>query len=250
MTVDPLSEESVRTAVHEAFSRFAPSAEIDSFQSDVRSGAHRLRATRWISGAVVSVALLGGALFASAAIGRAPSRQSAPVAVVPAPPQCPSDMNTAHSNTAGRMQAGSDKSLVPGHPVIGAYCDYVSTVTGPLRSSTSLKKSGMLSGPGFTTVLNAVRTKLVVGQVSCAPSLTGEHLLLVFRYASGPDVTVSLNLHGCPGVSNGAVRGMFAPAGQTPSALAALGVDPGAAVSPSSGPTPESTLLGKPSTTP
>ncbi|MBS2536057.1 hypothetical protein KGQ20_25165 [Catenulispora sp. NF23] len=84
------------------------------------------------------------------------------------------------------------------------------------------------SGPDFTTILSLMRKKLTFGLVSCASSLTGEHLILVFRYASGPDVTVALNLHGCPGVSNGAVSGMFAPAGQIPPALAALGVDPAA----------------------
>lgn len=248
MTANPLSEESVRTAVHETFSRFVPTTDIASFQSDVLSGARRLRATRWISGAAVGVVVLGGAVFASAAIGRGSGRQSA--SVVAAPPQCPTDLNAARSNTSAHMQDGANKSLVPGHPVIGVYCDYVSTVTAPLVSSTSLKKSGTLSGPDFTTVLSAVRTKLVVGEVSCAPSLTGEHLLVVFRYASGPDVTVSLDLRGCPGVSNGAVSGMFAPAGQTPPALAALGVDPGATSSPSGGQTPGSTSLGEPSTAP
>lgn len=188
----------------------------------------------------VGVVVLGGAVFASAAIGRGPSRQSA--AVVAAPPQCPADLNAAHADTSGHTQHGSNNSLVPGHPVIGAYCDYVSTATAPLRSSISLKKSGTLSGPDFTTILSAVRTKLVVGEVSCAPTLTGEHLLVVFRYASGPDVTVSLDLRGCPAVGNGSVSGMFAPAGQTPSALAALGVDPGATSSPSGGQTPGSTL--------
>jgi hypothetical protein len=244
MTIDPLSEESVRAAVHEAFSHFTPSTEIDSFRSGVRSGARRLRATRWISGAVVSVVVLGGALFASSAIGRSPNQRSA--SVVAAPPQCPSDPATAYRDrdASVHMRAGSDKSLVPGRPAIGAYCDYMSTVTGPLRSSTSLKKSGTLSGADFTTILSAVRTKLVVGQVGCAPSLIGEHLLLIFRYTSGPDLAVSLDLHGCPGVTNGAVRGMFAPAGQTPSALAALGVDPGATASLSSGSTPGSTPHG------
>lgn len=248
MTANPLSEESVRTAVHETFSHFVPTTEIADFQSDVLSGARRLRTMRWISGAAAGVVVLGGALFASAAIGRGSSQQ--PASVVVAPPQCPTDLNAARANTSAHMQDGSNKSLVPGHPVIGAYCDYVSTVTAPLTSSTSLKKAGTLSGPEFTTVLNAVRTKLVVGAVGCAPTLTGEHLLVLFRYASGPDVTVSLELRGCPGVTNGAVSGMFAPAGQTPPALAALGVDPGAVSSPGGGQTPGSTSLGESSTAP
>lgn len=242
MTVDPLSEESVRTAVHDAFSRFVPTTEIDSFQSGVRSGARRLRATRWISGAVAGVAVLGGALFVSAAIGGSPSQQAASVVAVP--PQCPSDITAAYPKTSGPMQPGSGKSLVPGHPVIGAYCDYVSDVTGPLKSSISLKKFGPLSGPDFITILSAVRTRLIVEQARCAPSLRGEHLILMFRYASGPDVTVTLDLHGCPGVTNGAVSGIFAPAGQTPSALTALGVEPGATDLPSGEPTPGPTPAG------
>jgi hypothetical protein len=146
------------------------------------------------------------------------------------------------------VQDGADKKLVPGNPVAGAYCDFVSTPTAGLKSVTKLRKSGTLSGAKFTAVLNATRTHFIGGLVSCAPSLAGEHLMLLFRYTSGPDVTVFLDIRGCPAVGNGSLTGMFAPAGQTPSALAALGSDPGADVTPSGQLAPGSASSGQSST--
>lgn len=229
MTFDPLDEGSVRAAVHDAFSRFTPPTETSSFQNEVRAGAGRLRAIRWASGAVGGVAILATTLLAVGTFGHDRSQQSA--AVVATPPQCPSLPDRPPASPA---RAGADKKLVPGHPVIGTYCDFVSVPGADMRSVTTLRKSGTLSGAQLKSVLDAVRRPFEPGMPGCAPSLRGEHLLLLFRYTSGPDVMVSMDLRGCPGVNNGSLVGMFAPAAQLPLALSALGVDPGVTEVPSS----------------
>lgn len=246
MTFDPLDEDAMRTAVHETFSRYVPSTELDGFQRRVRAGARRLRAVRWISGTVGGVAVLAGALFAFDTVGRQPDQQ--PTSAVVTPPPCPSSVPNGPL-TSGRTQAGADKTLVPGRPVVGTYCDWASTATGVMKSTTSLRRSGALSAAQFTAVLAALHTPVINERAHCAPGLSGQYLLLLFRYASGPDVTVSMELDGCVGVTNGMLTGLFAPAGQTPPALEALGVDPKAAGSPSSQPTPGSSSPGQSSTT-
>jgi hypothetical protein len=96
-------------------------------------------------------------------------------------------------------RAGADSRLVPGEPVGALVCRYPGT-GAPMASQH------VLSGPQAVRLAAALDAgRAVTGSVLHCPMDTGQADIVVFAFASGPDLTVRVALSGCRLASNGSV---------------------------------------------
>jgi len=130
------------------------------------------------------------------------------VATLDRPFRCPPMFTNNGSTYLPAIRPGLAASIVPGTPARAIVCRYAGVPTdGGLVQSATLTDTAAL-----VAVLNAA-TQIPYGASEACKDGTGQLDLLLFRYATGPPVGVTVELDGCSVESNG-VRLAYADTAQ------------------------------------
>jgi len=227
---EPLDETSLRAVVHQVYDAVAVSPDPDELTARLRRGVVRSRVRHMATTAVGGLALVAMAVGLAAVLPRDHGGTGAASRPLPACPVSPQLSTGSSGDGASRNGAesaprreGTDTSLVPGTPDSALACDFkfTRTVHGPFTAT--LLGSRQLTGAHLADALSALNTPLSPAGADCPLPWTINQLTLVFGYATGPAVTVQIDLDGCPWVTNGVMSGMFGAHGVVPPALTALG---------------------------
>jgi hypothetical protein len=213
------SDDALRAAVHEAV---APVTAGFDVMDRVRGGVVRRRRRMQAAGsAAVVVALAAGVTVATTRHG---STDDGSAAGVTAPSCGPRTLEL-------RNRPGMAQHMVPDTPVLAVAC-YALTVQdltshgAGAKPPTTTEKDTPLAGDLLKQVVRALDSDTTPGanDVPGPPTGRNENLTLIFRYRSGPDVVVEMDLIASNGttISNGVVQAHYSPK-PIPDVLQALG---------------------------
>jgi hypothetical protein len=127
------------------------------------------------------------------------------------PATCPANGVSLNRESTAHQRPDTDAFLIPGAPAVGTVCRYVPESKyqwskGRLASTRTLAGSGLLSA---LQVLDKARAPQ--GTSNCGDAKLFPFTGVIFRYRSGPDLRVVVDLTGCLIVSNGDTT-VFVPA--------------------------------------